>query len=190
VTRGPPPTTPLGGWSPQVPATARAANKRPRAAPGCSHQIAQPNQKTTAMPKQAQSHQGAPGVGKKYEKAQADVLLHRLYYALPGWDAAAERRDAQDEFHSAAQARAWADGDFGADRRVVPRLCFRRRGSPGPLGPGARPNRGGGGGCARALAVLLPPIFFYERLVRREWRASEPLRFQSNQPSVGFPPIR
>jgi hypothetical protein len=23
--------------------------------------------------------------------------------------------DAQDEFHSAAQARAWADGDFDAD---------------------------------------------------------------------------
>jgi hypothetical protein len=43
------------------------------------------------------------------------VLLHRLHYALPGWDAAAERRDAQDEFHSAAQARAWADGDFDAD---------------------------------------------------------------------------
>jgi hypothetical protein len=50
------------------------------------------------------------------QKAQADVRLHRLHYhALPGWDAAAERRDAQDEFHSAAQARAWADGDFGAD---------------------------------------------------------------------------
>jgi hypothetical protein len=28
------------------------------------------------------------------QKAQADVLLHRLHYALPGWDAAAERRDA------------------------------------------------------------------------------------------------
>jgi hypothetical protein len=36
------------------------------------------------------------------QKAQADVLLHRLHYALPGWDAAAERRDAQDELHSAA----------------------------------------------------------------------------------------
>jgi hypothetical protein len=50
------------------------------------------------------------------QKAQADVLIHRLHYALPGWDAAAERRDAQDEFHSAAQARAWADdADFDAD---------------------------------------------------------------------------
>ena len=49
------------------------------------------------------------------QKAQANVLLHRLHYALPGWDAAAERRDAQDEFHSAAHARAWADGDFDAD---------------------------------------------------------------------------
>jgi hypothetical protein len=44
------------------------------------------------------------------QKAQADVLLHCLHYALPGWDAAAERRDAQDEFHSAAQARAWGVG--------------------------------------------------------------------------------
>jgi hypothetical protein len=50
------------------------------------------------------------------QKAQADVLLHRLHYALPGWDVAAERPDAQDELHSAAQARAWADGDFNADR--------------------------------------------------------------------------
>jgi hypothetical protein len=28
------------------------------------------------------------------QKAQADVLLHRLHYALPGWDAAPERRNA------------------------------------------------------------------------------------------------
>jgi hypothetical protein len=48
--------------------------------------------------------------------AQADVILHRLHYALLGCDAAAERRGAQGEFHSAgAQARAWADGDFDAD---------------------------------------------------------------------------
>jgi hypothetical protein len=44
-----------------------------------------------------------------------NVLIHRLHYALPGWDAAAERRDAQGEFHSAAQARAWARGGFAAD---------------------------------------------------------------------------
>jgi hypothetical protein len=50
------------------------------------------------------------------QKAQADVLLHRLHYTLPGGGAAAERRDAQDEFHSAAQSRAWADGSFDADR--------------------------------------------------------------------------
>jgi hypothetical protein len=54
------------------------------------------------------------------QKAQADVLLHRLQYALPGWDAAAERRDAQGEFHSAAQARAWADGDFDGDHGFAP----------------------------------------------------------------------
>jgi hypothetical protein len=34
------------------------------------------------------------------------------------WDAAAERHDAQDEFHSAAHARAWADGDFDADHSL------------------------------------------------------------------------
>jgi hypothetical protein len=51
------------------------------------------------------------------QKAQADVLLHRLHYALLGWEhaAAESRRDAQDELHSAAQTRAWADGDFDAD---------------------------------------------------------------------------
>jgi hypothetical protein len=49
VTRGgPPPTTPLGGWSPQVPTTAREAKTRPSSAPGCSHQNQNPNQKTTA----------------------------------------------------------------------------------------------------------------------------------------------
>jgi hypothetical protein len=60
------------------------------------------------------------------QKAQADVLLHRLHspphcllratrYRGGAWDAAAERRDAQDELHSAAQANVWADGDFDAD---------------------------------------------------------------------------
>jgi hypothetical protein len=57
----------------------------------------------------------------KAQKAQADVLLlHRLHYALLGWDAAMERRDAQGEFHSAAQARAWADGGFDADHGLGP----------------------------------------------------------------------
>jgi hypothetical protein len=37
----------------------------------------------------------------------------------PGWDATAERCDAQDELHSAAQARAWADGDFDADHGLA-----------------------------------------------------------------------
>ncbi len=32
---------------------------------------------------------------------------------------AAERRGAQDEFHSAAQAWAWADGDFDADHGLA-----------------------------------------------------------------------
>jgi hypothetical protein len=53
------------------------------------------------------------------QKAQADVLLYRLHYALPGWDAAADgARGAMrktSSLHSAAQARAWADGDFDAD---------------------------------------------------------------------------
>jgi hypothetical protein len=41
-------------------------------------------------------------------------------HCRPGWDAAAERRrDAQDEFNSAAQARAWAGGDFDADHGLA-----------------------------------------------------------------------
>jgi hypothetical protein len=42
-------------------------------------------------------------------------LFQLVVKTAPGWDAAVERRDAQDELHSAAQARAWADGDFDAD---------------------------------------------------------------------------
>jgi hypothetical protein len=36
------------------------------------------------------------------QKAQANVLLYRLNYALPGWEGAERRRDAQAEFHEAA----------------------------------------------------------------------------------------
>jgi hypothetical protein len=57
---------------------------------------------------------GGVGGGGRQKKQ-----LHRLHYALPGWDAAAERRDAQEELHSAAQARAWADGDFDADHGLA-----------------------------------------------------------------------
>jgi hypothetical protein len=36
------------------------------------------------------------------QKAQADVLLHRLHYALPDWEDAQGGRDAQDKLHEAA----------------------------------------------------------------------------------------
>jgi hypothetical protein len=53
------------------------------------------------------------------QKAQADVLPHRLHDALPGWDAAAEKRGVQGELHSAARAGAWADGGFDADHGLA-----------------------------------------------------------------------
>jgi hypothetical protein len=80
------------------------------------------------------------------------VLLHRLHCALLGWDAAAERRDAQDKLHSAAQGRAWADGDFDADHGLGLDGVGRSA-----LEPDARYQRGAGGGCALALAVYKPP---------------------------------
>jgi hypothetical protein len=53
---------------------------------------------------------------------------------------AAERRDAQDELHSATQARAWADGDFDADHGLafdgVGRPAHKSR-ARGPIGVGA-----------------------------------------------------
>jgi hypothetical protein len=65
------------------------------------------------------------------QKAQADVLLHRLlshlHYALP-----------------------WADGDFDADRGFGLDEVGH---ALGQFEPGARSQRGGGGGCPRALAV-------------------------------------
>jgi hypothetical protein len=53
------------------------------------------------------------------------------------------------EFHSAAQPRAWADGDFDADHGY----CFLWCGPRGSFEPGARPRRGGGCGFSRALAA-------------------------------------
>jgi hypothetical protein len=85
------------------------------------------------------------------QTAQAHVLFHRLHYALPGWDAAAERRNAQDELHSAAQG---GKGVGGRRLRCGPWLWPRRSGPLGTLEPGARPQRGGGG-CARVRAPLL-----------------------------------
>jgi hypothetical protein len=67
------------------------------------------------------------------QKAQADVLLHRLHYALPGWDAAAERRDAQGEFHSAAQATSMRTTDHGFAFDGVGRPAHWSR-ARGPVG--------------------------------------------------------
>jgi hypothetical protein len=65
------------------------------------------------------------------QKAQANVLLNRLHYALPGWDAAAERRDAQGEFH---RQRSPSKGVGGRRLRCGPQLWPRRSGPLGPLG--------------------------------------------------------
>jgi hypothetical protein len=43
------------------------------------------------------------------QKAQADVLINRLHYALPGWDGAEGRRNAQEGFYESAQAWEFAD---------------------------------------------------------------------------------
>jgi hypothetical protein len=85
------------------------------------------------------------------EKAQADVLLHRLHCALPGWDVAADRRDAQGEFHSAAQARASTAQPMALLSTASAARLIRagRAASEG--------WRGCGGGFARALAVYRPP---------------------------------
>jgi hypothetical protein len=77
----------------------------------------------------------------------------------PGWDAAAERRGAQDELRSAAQARAWADGGFDTDL-VGPRLRPWRGGPFGLFGPGTRPQRDGscqGGKSYVELTALVLP---------------------------------
>ena len=48
-------------------------------------------------------------------RAQADVLISRVKYALPGWGHAEARRDTQAETHCAAQARAADAGGFHDD---------------------------------------------------------------------------
>jgi hypothetical protein len=87
------------------------------------------------------------------QKAQADVRLHRLHCALPGWGAAAEKRDAQDEFYSAAQARAWAGGDFDADHG----LAFDGVGRQAHWGR-ARGPTGVEAAAARAPLLFISPL--------------------------------
>jgi hypothetical protein len=85
------------------------------------------------------------------------VLLHRLHYALPVWGAAAERHGAQGEQKGAAQARAWADGDFDADHGL---------GLGGPAPPHTQKTRGaragsvflGGGDCCAASLIAKAPL--------------------------------
>jgi hypothetical protein len=80
----------------------------------------------------------AGGKGQSVLVGGSLLLLMSCYLSRSnGRRAAAERRDAQDEFHSAAQARAWADGDFDADHGLAfdgvgrPAHWGRARGPPG-----------------------------------------------------------
>lgn len=50
-------------------------------------------------------------------RAQADVLLGRMKYALPGWAQVEARREGQAEAHCAAQAQAEDSGGFRGGRR-------------------------------------------------------------------------
>jgi hypothetical protein len=54
--------------------------------------------------------QQAVDLDEKMFGVAAPLPLVGLWQRQLKWGAAAERRDAQGEFHSAAQARAWADG--------------------------------------------------------------------------------
>jgi hypothetical protein len=89
---------------------------------------------------------------------QMYVLLHRLHYALPGRDAAAEGRDAQGELHSARspgsqQGHALTHGDFNADHGFA-------LGGVGLARADLSVIAGGGGGGRRAAgsAAVRAPL--------------------------------
>jgi hypothetical protein len=94
------------------------------------------------------------------QKAQADVPLHRLQ----GWNAAAERHDAQDEFHSAAQAR-WAGSDFDADHG----LAFDG------VGRSANRSRARGPKGVWAAAVRAPLLRISPQHPKKIWAKTSPL---------------
>ena len=68
-------------------------------------------------------------------RAQADVLLGRMKYALPGWAQAEARREGQAEAHCAAQAQAEDSGGFRGGRWD---------GDDGGVGDGGGDDAGGG----------------------------------------------
>jgi hypothetical protein len=43
------------------------------------------------------------------QKAQDDVPINHLHYALPGWDGAERRRDVQEYFYESTHAREFTD---------------------------------------------------------------------------------
>jgi hypothetical protein len=101
----------------------------------------------------------AGGEDRTEKKAQAGVLLHRLYYTLPGWEDAEGGRDAQGGFRvprgnpRERAAGRTPTGTFMATRMRI-RFFFRRRGSIGahcPLEPSGR-RVSTGTGRANAVA--------------------------------------
>ena len=68
-------------------------------------------------------------------RAQADVLLGRMKYALPGWAQAEARREGQAEAHCAAQAQAEDSGGVRGGRWD---------GDDGGVGDGGGDDAGGG----------------------------------------------
>jgi hypothetical protein len=83
VTRGPPPTTPLGGWSPPAPTTAREAKKWPSAAPRCPNQNQKPNQKTTAPKKTPRERRGLSWAAAAPHSAPTAVFRRARCAAWP-----------------------------------------------------------------------------------------------------------
>jgi hypothetical protein len=104
------------------------------------------------------------------QKAQADVLLYRLHYALPGGDAAAERRDAQLRASSTAQPRQGRRGLTATSMRTTALLSTAWAARRIRAGRAAS-EMGGGGGCARALAVYKPPP---RKKRKSRWQRSTP----------------
>jgi hypothetical protein len=111
-----------------------------------------------------------------------------IHHALPGWDATAERRDAEDEFHSAAQAP--GKGVGGRRLRCAPR--------PWPLAPtewAARPIGAGRAapaewrrrlwGPQKSLCSSTPPSLRTTRVGRCGGEARRARRVPQRSPGKG-----
>jgi hypothetical protein len=138
-------------------AIATRSNKTPPPAPPVAGRMAIPSRRRRSWPSPPTTH---AGMVIPSQRRRSPALISEVAFTTRYRGGTPRQRGAVRKASSTAQPRRGRVG--GRRLRCGPRLWPRREWAArgplvGPLEPGARSHRGGGGGCALALAVYEPP---------------------------------